>query len=137
MRSDVEKRFNEALTDDFGKKPEILKFLKEHPRKKLCLDNLCEQIEIAERRTHQIIWNVKAYSHMIGSVARMFAKAAIGYAEEQQISSVEKIRRITESDRDAQLQGQLQEFIKEGALIDTTQTTQLGAEDGRKEIERE
>lgn len=98
MLVDVTVHFNNALRVKFGHKPDILKFLLEHERKDLCLKNLCNQIEIAERRGRfRLDFDVTKYILMINEMAVMFARAAVNARINELMSSAEKHRRQSEA----------------------------------------
>ena len=97
MISDVTKRFDNALTDAFKIKQNVLNFLLNHERKKLVIDKLCEQILLAERGV--IIMTAEKYQSLIKDIALFFAQNAILHKEEQILSDTERLRRIADADR--------------------------------------
>lgn len=97
MIAEVTKKFDAELTKVFKQKPDILRFLLKHERKDRCILNLCAEISRAEQ--YRINVSVENYSKIIKDFARMFARAALTYAEEKALSDAERARRIWESDR--------------------------------------
>lgn len=114
MITDVKKRFDRALVEKFKTLPDVLKFLIDHPRKKYCLDNLCAEIIRCEKGV--INFNAADYRDVIKSVAGMFALQALKKAEEDSLSSIEKIRRQSENDRFENAKELILELEKEGAI---------------------
>lgn len=139
MRSDIVKVFDAHIDEVFKTKPDVAKFVKNYERKGICIDRLCEQIEMIERRTFQITFDMNAYKKTIQDVATMFAKSVVRYAEEQNLSSIEKIRRETEANKDKQVQEMIDGWKKEGALIDNDPKSKtLGADNGPQDaVERD
>jgi len=113
MRNDLEKRFDSALTKAFGTSPDVLKWLKNHERKHLCVDNLCEQVKIIERRQFNLAFDVKKYERLIKDFALMFAKAAILHAEEKMLSSAEINRQVSKRHLEKDLELQMIDLEKE------------------------
>lgn len=115
MIEDVTKEFNGAIRSKFAIKPEILKFLLNHPRKAMCLENLCREIQICEKRALKIGFNIDEYKMLIRDIAFLFAERALKLAEEQAISSIERIRRETENNRIENAKETLKEY--EGGIF--------------------
>jgi len=118
MRSEIEKLFDAELDRIFKTKPDIAKFLKTHPRRNLCLDNLCEQVETCEKRTYSITFDADAYKDVIKSVARMFSEAALNHLEQSLLSESEKLRLRKEGERDLYVEEAIEEMKKDGLIID-------------------
>lgn len=118
MRSEIQKIFDAEIDRVFEAKPDIAKFLKSHPKRNLCLDNLCEQVKECERRTFQITFDADAYRDVINSVCRMFAHAALSQREQQLLSESEKLRLRAEAERDQYVEEAIEEMKKDGLIID-------------------
>lgn len=91
LRQIIADIFDDKLKDTFKDKPNILKFLLEHERKNLCLDNLMKEIKIAE----EIVNISKSHLKMlVNDFAIIFAKSAIQHKEQQLLSDAEKARQV-------------------------------------------
>lgn len=113
MIEQIRKIFDQTLVKKFGEKREILNFLINHPRKQICLENLCAQIQLAERKLLSIVFNVEIYKKTIHDIALMFAGQALRKAEEDQLSSIERIRR-EEQNRTIERANECVEEIEKG-----------------------
>lgn len=132
MKSDIEKIFNDHLTVKFQHKPEVLKYLLQNERKQVCLDNLCEQIILCEKRL--IIFDLTKWKFTITSTADMFALAALRVAEERALSPAERSRRIAVAGRDKELELIMSDLRKEGSIVDRTI---VRGTDGSEEVTEE
>lgn len=119
--SDVRRLFDDALVEKFKTIPEVLSFLKNHERKKVCIDNLCA--EIIRMNGRKLLIELETFKEVVDTTAGMFARQCLKYAEQQSISSNEKIRRRTESDRIKDAQEVLHELEKDG-IVKKVETSQ-------------
>jgi hypothetical protein len=94
--ANVKTKFDLRLEEKFKTKPDVLKFLKNHERKNIVLNRLCEEIVKCERFC--VTFNVNKYLMVINSVADMFASNALNYIEQQMLSDAEKNRLIKKAD---------------------------------------
>lgn len=117
-RTLIEQKFDAALEKVFKEKREVLRFLHQHEVRPKCLDNLCEQIGIIERRNYKITFDVNDHTKLIREIAKMFAQAALNKHEHSLISQNEKKRLETEAGKDAEALGQIQEYVNDGLIID-------------------
>lgn len=92
MFLEVQKIFDAKIRDAFKKRPDLMKFFLGHERKKLCLENLCEQIKLAEGLL-AVKFDTPKYQNMIEQVAVMFCRGAIGQKEHEVASRAEQRRR--------------------------------------------
>lgn len=115
MIAEVRELFDQALTNKFGTKKEILNYFLKHPRKELCITNLCEQIKECERRTYSFTFDSNLYRQTIKDVALMFASQALRKAEEDHLSSLERTRREEQNRRIERAKEEIQEF--EGGIF--------------------
>lgn len=100
MLLDVTQLFDQYLTKNFGHKPEVLQFLLHHERRQICLQNLCGQIQIAEKRSKlRLNFDAIKYKLMIDEVAKMFAHAAVRVRVAELVSTAEKYRRQSEASK--------------------------------------
>jgi len=111
MKADVEKRFDSTLKKTFSSKPDILKFLINHERKYLVIDNLCYQIRLAELGKNKL--DIDKYNMLISDMARFFAQNALEYKKQQILSDNEKKRLIEESDKLKEAQDAFEQMEKE------------------------
>lgn len=132
MRSDVEKIFDESLERVFGSSPNVLKFLKLHERKQICLNNLCAEIITCEKRS--LIFNAEHYREVIYEVAvNMFARKALEHAEQKAMSSAERGRREDEARRIEIAKEEIKEFeggIYKSIIEDDDSQKAVGSPDG-------
>lgn len=113
MRSDVESIFDGYIHRTFLEKPEIARFLLKHERKELCIQNLCEQIQGVERSRMSLTFTPSMYKKLIEDIARFFCQQALKQAEEQNLSSLEKLKRVTEAYRLEREEKEQEELVKE------------------------
>lgn len=92
MFLEVQKIFDDKIRDAFKKRPDLKKFFLKHERKKLCIENLCEQIKLAEFAV-TVKLDGEKYRNMIEQVAVMFCRGAIGQKENEIASKAEQRRR--------------------------------------------
>jgi len=94
---EVTQRFNLVLREIFPKnlqnREELVKFVLNHERKVLCIQNLCAQIQAAEGKIST--FNVNDWKDLIRETARMFANAAIEAQIALHTSSAEKARQAS------------------------------------------
>lgn len=112
--TDVRRLFDAALVEKFNQLPDVLNFLLKHERKKLCLDNLCA--EIIRMNGRKLLFELDTFKQVIETTADMFARKALKLAEENTLSSIERIRRQTESDRIKNAQEVMHELEKDGVI---------------------
>lgn len=112
--SDVRKVFDETLVEKFKAQPDVLKFLIDHERKKVCLDNLCA--EIIKMNGRRLLINIVDFKDVIKSVAGMFAHQALRKAEQDALSDLERIRLKVEASRLSTARDVINDLKKEGAL---------------------
>ncbi len=119
MRSEIDKIFMAYLRKTFTN-VDVVRFLQHHPKRGICVDNLCAQIAQCERRALQISFDSTAYVSTVESVARMFADAALKLAEERALTHNEYSRRVKEANSEQNAMDMVQEWKDEGALIERT-----------------
>lgn len=95
-RNNVKVIFDKFLEETFLTKPEILKFVLNHERKDIVINNLCDQIIRLER--YNINFNAEKYRFIIRSMAKTFATVCLEHHRQQSLSSLEKIRIRNESE---------------------------------------
>lgn len=99
MIKQVELVFNSYITQFFQGKTEIIRFLLTHPRRELVINRCCEQITLAESSNIKHRFDTSKYSTLIFECAKLFCNAALGHAEQQALSRLERQRRIDEANR--------------------------------------
>lgn len=80
--------FDNDLRKIFHTKPEVLKYLTNHEKKPVCIENICDQIEIAEIKHPNL--KLKGYSDIIKSGARLFAEVALDQKHQAMLSDLAK-----------------------------------------------
>ena len=118
MIQDITKRFDKALSDMLDGHTEVKNFVLNHERKPVVLKNLCEQIMGCEKNL--LVFDVSRYQQVIDSTAGLFAKTAIGVAEQHAVSDLERQRRIDEQEKEKSI---LKDF--EGEIKEVTEVTEL------------
>jgi hypothetical protein len=91
MRQIIIDTFDNHLKKEFKEHPNVLKFLLNHERKQLCINNLIREFKIAE-------WSIQRYDLLtLNSLkmftvdfANMFAKAALKLKEQNLMSEASK-----------------------------------------------
>lgn len=93
---DVTQRFDAHLRKLFQESnKEVLNFLLKHERKQLCLNNLCNQILVAEASS-KVKVNIDSFQLLIEETAKLFANAAIDARIHELMTPAEKTRRQSE-----------------------------------------
>lgn len=99
MIKQVELIFDSYLSQLFGEKPEILRFLRQHERKSVVILRVCQQISLAESSNIAKRFDAARHSYLVGECVKMFANAALTKAQQDQLSMLERSRLITEANR--------------------------------------
>lgn len=137
MISEVTKIFDDFISDTFKDKPDMRKFFMRHPRKSVCLDNLCEQIRGVERSKMSIIFDSRYYKRTIHDVARMFCQQALEHHRQSNLSEAEKHRERAVIDRDQFVEEAVAEMKKDGLIIDNEATLKELSDDGADKAQEE
>lgn len=111
-KAQIEQAFNDHLVLMFNEKPAVLKFIQNHERKTLCLENLMVAIDGVEANSPVILKKEHVLT-LAQEYAHMFAKAALDYEEQQQMHYLEK-KKIME-----------EQAILDEILSDETDSTQV------------
>lgn len=99
MNQEVEAIFDHYLKQIFISKPDVARYLLKHERRSLVIENCCEQIRIAEISNIRQNFDISKYHLVISECAKLFAQTALKHAEEQEVSRLERQRRIDEANR--------------------------------------
>ncbi len=126
MREQILKEFDSFILQTFKLKPEVRRYLIDHERKNICIDNLCREIQTIERRKLRIIFDLQAYKRTVRDVAKMFCEACLLHAEEKALTSNERSRRIREGQKEADAQEMINEWKREGSLIERSGVIGIG-----------
>lgn len=89
--------FDEWVADTFKSRPIVKDFLNRHERRGSCIDAIVRQVQLAELGNLGKRLNLRMIKSLVEAGAKMFANAAIGYAEEQALSAAETQRRIDQA----------------------------------------
>jgi hypothetical protein len=119
MEIQVAQYFDSWIIATF-KAENIRNYLLRHERKANCIARICEQIRIAELSNIRQRFDVWRYRQVVEACAKMFADAALRFAEEQAISNAERARRIDEASAMDNIKAEFDEMEKEvlsGKLI--------------------
>lgn len=96
-KNNVEKIFDEFLVETLSQKPDVLRYIKGHERKKLVIENLCEEIIRAEQ--YNFNFNAEKYRYVIRSMAKTFGTVCLEHHRQSNLSQLEKIRIRNESEK--------------------------------------
>jgi len=117
MIQKIKERFDLKIKEVLKPKPEVMKFVLNHERKDIVLNNLCEQIQACERGI--ISFDTTKYNQVIDSVATFFSQAALQVKEADLVSYLEKQRRIDEQVKIENLEKIYNEEVKEEDHVDS------------------
>lgn len=112
MKEDITRRFDLAIDANFGKWPEVARYLKSYERKPLCISNLCEQIVRLEKYRVTGI-NLDLYQTVIADIAKMYGKAVIEFVEQQHYSSAKVAQLKHNADAIKEAEAMLKDLEKE------------------------
>lgn len=112
MKHQVESLFNMYIVGKFPNK-DIAAFLWNHERKPVCIKELCNQIEICERKERRIKFDRAKYVQVINQSAEMFCNAALLKAEQDHVSRLERQRLIDEGNRIKDIEDEFEADQKE------------------------
>jgi len=107
----VTTRFDSWIAWKF-KNEEVRKFLLRHERKRVCIDNICEQLVKVGLMSPKID-NLKNIVLVVDSIAMAFCKNALNHHIEKHISNAERIRREHESTKEKDAIEELRECVVE------------------------
>lgn len=83
----VRKRWDEAIRNKVGSEnKEVLKFLLRHERRAICIANVCNQIQIAEKRFGSRTLTNSEFNDLVDLCADLFASAALKAKEQELLS---------------------------------------------------
>jgi len=118
MNEMIKHRFNGWINWKFVSKPEIARFLVDHERAHLCINNICSQLEtIILKRPNTTL---KTMAEIIDSTAKMFCQAAMQEREEYLMTRAGRIKLQDEAGKIDDLEAEQKELKKE---FDPTNTT--------------
>jgi hypothetical protein len=98
---------------EMSKNSEVRRYLMTHERKPLVLKNCLEQIKFAERSNISKRFDVTKYNLVIKECAKIFAKAALGHAEQRALSRIERDRRVAQHNRIENIKAEFEADQKE------------------------
>ena len=114
MISDVTRIFDAFIHEKFsGENPEAFRYLINHSHKPRCIERVCDELQMIERRTWSIAWDADRYRGVIREMAKLFCLQALEYAEQQAMTYAEKQRRISEQGRIDDIQAEFDAFEDE------------------------
>lgn len=124
MNVTVTTLFDRELKKVFAEKKEILNFLLNHERKKLCIANICRELKAVEFTT--LTTNRQLLELVVKDFSMLFAKAAIKQKEEQLLSQAERFR-IEQENR--QIEEQMKELESLDAGVLNTEIKRIQPDD--------
>lgn len=133
MRSDIKKIFDQFIEEKFRPRPDLKRFFLNHPRKGICIDNLCEQIALCEKRIYSITFNSATYRDTIRQIAKMFCETALTQREQSLLSDAEKTRIRRHNEQDQRTDEVIEEMKKDGLIEDHDATVKELPDDGAEE----
>lgn len=110
--SDIRALFDKALVQKFKDQSEVLKFLLDHERKRVCINRLCA--EIIRMNGRKLLVELTYFEQVIETTANMFAFQALKKAEQDALSSIEKIRMRHDADTIERAKEVIREVEKDG-----------------------
>lgn len=113
MIREVTSEFNKWIHISFQHKREIVEFLWNHERKEKCINELCNQIKICEKKGKRIKFDVFEYKMVIKETAKLFARMALKKAEEDEVSKIERQLRIDKAGEMDDIEAMFDEDQKE------------------------
>lgn len=130
MLEDITRRFNLAIEEKFKDKLDVKNFILKHERKHLCIQNLKEQIVIANN--YSISIRVEIYASVIRDVALMFASACLLKVEEDHYSSIKRSQINAKQDALKEAEGLLKDLEKDA--INDTKLTEIERDEIKEAI---
>lgn len=109
MISDVTRIFDAYIVEMFADSPQVFKYLIGHERKRVCIERTCDEIQMCERKSWSIGWDVEKYRVVIRDMSKLFCMQALEHAEQAALSKAETARRITEAGRIDDIQAEFDE----------------------------
>ena len=106
MRRVITERFNKKVREIFGEKPEVMRFLMNHERKNVLIENLAAEINKLENSL--VKTKVDSLNMVIDDFTVMFCRAALDTKETETRSYVESMR----LEREAQAQKELHDELE-------------------------
>ena len=111
----VEAAFKKEMKKLVGEKSDVFQFLLTHPRRQKCMDNITSEVFKLELSSKVILTSAKIES-ITNDVVRIFVNAATLEAIQKKESKAEQRRQRLEADRESELMGQKDEWIKDGLI---------------------
>lgn len=109
IQSIVAAAFDTEIELLFSEKPEIRKYILEHERKKLCIENLTREIKYMEIRA-AIKLDHKRIANLTRDFARTFAKASLEYHGRQNENKAATLARAKKDAYSADIESDIIQF---------------------------
>lgn len=106
MKKLISDRFDQKINELFSERPEIKRFILNHDRKQVCIENLNRELWKLENTS--VRTNINSLTLAIDSFAEMFARAALLSKEQELMSKTEQIRQEREFAETKRLQEELE-----------------------------
>lgn len=118
----VTDQFEGQIKHDYKGFPERKKYILNHERKKVCINNLCNEITKWE---NQIDGDLR--KEQIRTLAReygkTFSKLVLRHRKESRMSSTEKSERIRKANQMNELRAEIDEMIKNKEVVEVDRST--------------
>lgn len=120
MRRIVVAFFNDELKRVFETKPTMLDFLTKHERKNMCIDNICHQVILSERRAKNHLADINNLERFVRDLARIFASTCIEHKKEELLTSLARQGKISEINRISELEKKWDSYQEESTSSGVT-----------------
>lgn len=111
---DVETVFNTAIDKALKSKPEIHRFIYNHERKNMVIENLKKEIKVTEWKAAHLL-NSQVINQIIEDVAKQFMERALEHKKQELMSQGEKDLLIKQADKYKRAEEMLVDLEKESA----------------------
>jgi hypothetical protein len=130
LKQIIDETFEKEVRRIFNTKPEIIKFLLNHPDLERKKEHDCRrEIRVAEM-SYGVKMDRMRLERIICAWTQVFCQVAFSIKEQQLISPAERERRIKEANRENYAAEAFQEMKKDGVVEDTLTHNTLGERDG-------
>lgn len=109
---DVETIFNAAIDAAVKSKPEIHRFLFNHERKNMVIENLKKQIRETEWK-NPLLLNSRIINQLIEDIAKQFMERALEHKKQELMTQGERDLMVKQADKYKRAEEMLQDINKE------------------------
>lgn len=108
--SALEREVDRNINDIFKEKPDLARFFRQHGRKTLFLQNLAKELARADNK-RVLKTGPETLAYSIREMTKLYCKLVLEHTEQQNLSSLERHRRIAEADRIKEAEGIVKEAL--------------------------